>query len=30
MDNGAAVALGGSLQPLTLDISITYELAKQT
>ena len=30
MDQGAAIALGGSLQPLTLDISITYELAKST
>lgn len=25
-----AVALGGSLQPLTLDVSITYELARST
>ena len=29
MDSGAAIALGGSLQPLTLDISITYELARE-
>lgn len=27
---GPAVMLGGSLQPLTLDINISYELAKQT
>jgi uncharacterized protein YggE len=30
MDVSSAVALGGSLQPLTLDISISYELAKST
>lgn len=30
MDSSANVALGGSLQPLTLDVSVTFELAKET
>jgi len=29
MDSSAAIVLGGSLQPLTLDVVIAYELAKQ-
>jgi uncharacterized protein YggE len=29
-DNSAAVVLGGSLQPLTLDVTVGYELARET
>jgi len=29
-NNAAAVALGGSLQPLTLDVTVGYELARET
>jgi uncharacterized protein YggE len=29
VNNQAAIVLGGSLQPLTLDVNITFELAKQ-
>jgi hypothetical protein len=29
-NNAAAVVLGGTLQPLTLDVTVGYELARET